>query len=321
MMLARSGSVSRAPASPRPRCSASSGVNHGNVAASAQRCPGRRGLSGEDLLGEVGEQLSVAAIGGAADVTSAEFGTCGEGDRGRPTAGPREQPAHRRRLLRAATVAQQLGCLLGVERQLRGGDRRRQALDDKPGGGYRERPSRYQDDVERVGGVPDDGGDQLGGGSLRSEGMSIVDDQHHVLDSALRGHIAAQRNAEGIGAGWVVVGGQRREGVGGHRQLGVRPGRVVTEALDQRAHDGNLGVTVGRRVPHGALRRRPLGDERGLPSAGAGDDRRQTMVEHGLVEATQEPLAEDRCGTCDRTIHRPWNGHRSRVWRMTGAQR
>ena len=310
-MLARSGSVSWCAGVAEVEVGSQLGRQPRQVGGGAQGRAGGRRLAGEYLLGEVGEQRAVGTVGSAVGVPLTELDSGSEGDRHRPPASALEQHAGRRQRVVRSDVTQQLGGLLGVERQLGGGDLRRQPLDDQPGSWERERSSRRQHDVEMLWRVANDGGDQLRRRSIRTEDVGIVDDQDDFALGGLGGDKAAEGGAEGIGPRRVVVRGQRREGVGRHRQLGVRHRRVITETVDQRAHDGDLGLAGCRRVPDGALRRRPLRDERRLAGTRTGDDRRQPVFEDCLVETTQQPFAEDRWSTCGRTTYRPWSGHRS----------
>ncbi len=115
---------------PRQRCGDSQGS------------PGFRRLGGEDLLGEVGEQVPVAAP--CALVVAAHMlcgASGGEGDRHRPSAGLGEQRVHGFGVGGNVVVEQTAG-LPGRERQLTAGDLRRQAVDEQPARRQGERPAK-----------------------------------------------------------------------------------------------------------------------------------------------------------------------------------
>ena len=126
--------------------------------------------------------------------------TGGEGDRYRPPAGLVEQGVNGCRAVPGGRdVAEQFGGLLGVERQLGAGDLRRQAFDEQPARGQWKGPPRCQHHVQCFRGVANDGGDQLGGQPIRSQHMSVVDDQHHVLAADPADDVLRERRAEGVG--------------------------------------------------------------------------------------------------------------------------
>ena len=313
MMLARSGSVSR--------CAGLAEVEMGSELGRQPRQgrrrlaapPGSRRLGGEHLLGEVGEQWTVGTVRSAIGVPA--YGTRARAAKATATAHPPvrcEQHVDRRQRLVRVRCHRAARRSPRRERQLGGGDLRRQPLDDQPGSWERERSSRRQHDVEMLRRVANDGGDQLRRRSIRTEDVGIVDDQDDFALGGLGGDKAAEGGAEGIGPRRVVVRGKRREGVGRHRQLGVRHRRLVTETVDQRAHRCRPRT---RRASPCATRRAVdaahCAIERRLAGTRTGDDRRQSVVEDCLVETTQQPFAEDRWSTCGRTTYRPWSGHRS----------